>query len=120
MVVDALRQFTTLTNTIPAMETRIAESCCLLQRAQNLLDKATPGARELTVTREYLETILLAKMKQKRELWDGTGRMEKPARKARMKWLLMQRRIEAEKKWAEVNENNRRDGHKPEPLSAFM
>ncbi|KAG8221294.1 hypothetical protein J3R82DRAFT_1460 [Butyriboletus roseoflavus] len=119
MVVDTLRQFTTLVNTIPAMKTRIAESRCILQRTESLLEKATPDARELTVTREYLETFLLAKMKKKRELWDGTGKMEKKARKFRMEWLRAERKAENVKRWKEANELNRQHGLKPEPFSAF-
>jgi hypothetical protein len=119
MVVDALRQFTTLVNTIPSIETRIAESRCLLQRTENLLEKATSDAGELTVTREYLETFLLAKMKQKPELWDGTGRMQKEARKLRMEWLRAGRKAENEKRWKEANELNKKHGLKPEPFSAF-
>lgn len=119
MVVDSLRQFTTLVNTIPSMKTRIAESRCLLQRTQTLLEKATPDTRELTVTREYLETFLMAKMKKKRELWDGTGKMKKEARKPRMEWLRAERKAENEKRWKEANELNKRHGFKPEPFSAF-
>ncbi|KAH0829169.1 hypothetical protein J3R83DRAFT_2680 [Lanmaoa asiatica] len=119
MVVDALRQFTTLVNTIPSMETRIAESRCLLRRTETLVEKATPDARELTVTREYLETFLLAKMKKKRELWDGTGKMKKEARKLRMEWLRAERKAENEKRWKEANELNKKHGLKPEPFSAF-
>lgn len=119
MVVDALRQFTTLVNTIPSMETRIAECQCLLHRTETLLEKATPDAGELTVTREYLETFLLAKMKQKPELWDGTGMMQKEARKLRMEWLRAGRKAENEKRWKEANELNKKHGLKPEPFSAF-
>ena len=119
MVVDALRQFTTLVNTIPTMETRIAESRCLLKRTEILLEKATPDARELTVTREYLETFLLAKMKKKRELWDGTGKMEKQARKLRMEWLRAERKAENKKRWRKANELNKELGLKEEPFSAF-
>ncbi|KAN0075224.1 hypothetical protein V8E55_011247 [Tylopilus felleus] len=119
MVVDALRQFTTLVNTIPSMETRIAESRCLLQRAETMLDKAIPDARELVVTREYLETFLLGKMKQKRELWDGTAKMNKQDRKLRMEWLRAERKAENEKRWREANELYRKYGLKPEPFSAF-
>ena len=120
MVVDALRQFTTLVNTIPSMETRIAESRCLLQRTETMLDKAIPDARELVVTREYLETFLLGKMKQKRELWDGTAKMNKQDRKLRMEWLRAERKAENEKRWKEANELYRKYGLKPEPFSAFV
>lgn len=119
MVVDALRQFTTLVNTTPSMETRIAESRCLFRRIETFLEKATPDARELAVTREYLETFLLAKMKQKRELWDGTGRMKKEDRKLRMEWLRAERKAENEKRWKVANELNKRHGLEPEPFSAF-
>lgn len=119
MVVDALRQFTTLVDTIPAMETRVAESRCLIQRTETLLEKAMPDVRELTVTREYLETFLLGKMKQKRELWDGTARMPKADRKPRMEWLRAQRKAENEKRWKETNELYAKHGHAPEPFSAF-
>lgn len=119
MVVDTLRQFTTLVNTIPSMKTLIAESRCLLQRTETLLEKATPDARELTVTREYVETFLLAKMKKKRELWDGTGKMQKKPRKFRMEWLRAERKAENEKSWKEANELNRQHGLQPEPFSAF-
>lgn len=119
MVVDTLRQFTSLVNTIPSMKTRIAESRCLLRRTETFLEKATPDARELTVTREYLETFLLAKMKKKRELWDGTGKMNKESRKLRMEWLRAERKAENEKRWKEANELNRQHGLEPEPFSAF-
>ena len=119
MVVDALRQFTTLVNAIPSIETCIAESRCLLQRTQTLLEKARPDASELTVTREYLETFLLGKMKQKRELWDGTGKMKKEARKVRMEWLRAERKAENEKRWKEANEFNKKHRLELEPFSAF-
>ncbi|KAF8141226.1 hypothetical protein EV363DRAFT_1464958, partial [Boletus edulis] len=119
MVVDALRQFTTLVNTIPSTETRIAEGRCLLQRTEILLEKAMPDARELVVTREYLETFLLAKMKEKRELWDGTAKMGKKDRKLRMEWLRAERKAKNEQKWKEINELYKKKGLKPEPFSAF-
>ncbi|KAF8550253.1 hypothetical protein OG21DRAFT_1487918 [Imleria badia] len=119
MVVDALRQFTTLVDTIPTMETRIAENRCLLKRTETLLEKAMPDARELVVTREYLETFLLGKMKQKRELWDGTARMQKQDRKLRMGWLRAARKEANEKKWRETNELYKKHGLKPLPFSAF-
>jgi len=119
MVVDALRQFTTLVNTVPPMETCIAECRCLLRRTETFLEKATPDARELAVTREYLETFLLAKMKQKRELWDGTGKMKKEDRKLRTEWLQAERKAESEKRWKEANELNKKHGLQPEPFSAF-
>lgn len=119
MVVDALRQFTTLVDTIPSLETRIAENRCLLKRAETLLERAMPDAREMVVTREYLETFLLGKMKQKRELWDGTARMPKQDRKLRMEWLRAVRKAENEKKWRETNELYRKHGLKPLPFSAF-
>ncbi|KAG6381938.1 hypothetical protein JVT61DRAFT_562 [Boletus reticuloceps] len=119
MVVDALRQFTTLVNTIPSTETRIAEGRCLLKRTEILLEKAMPDARELVVTREYLETFLLGKMKEKRELWDGTAKMGKKDRKLRMEWLRAERKAKNERKWKETNELYKKKGLKPEPFSAF-
>lgn len=119
MVVDALRQFTTLTNTIPGMEARIAEGRCLLRRAETQLDKATTDARELAVTREYLETFLLAKMKKKQELWDGTGKMEKKTRKVRMEWLHAERRAAKEMRWREMNAMHRKHGIQEESFSEF-
>ena len=120
MVKDALRQFTTLADTIPTMEARMAEHRCLLRRTKNLLEKATPDARELTVTREYLETFVLARMKAKRELWDGTGKMDKQNRKIRMEWLRAERKVEGEKKWRTENEEHKKRNLEPVPLSAFL
>jgi hypothetical protein len=106
MVVDALRQFTTLVNTVPTIESRIAESQRLLDRTGTILDKTTPDLRELCVTREYVEVFLMGKMKEKKELWDGTGNMKKGPRKFRMEWLRSERKAESVKRWQEANKMN--------------
>ncbi|KAF9228418.1 hypothetical protein BS17DRAFT_336981 [Gyrodon lividus] len=119
MFIDTLRQFTTLVNTVPTIESRIAESQRLLDRTTATLDKATPDLRELCVTREYVEVFLMGKMKKKKELWDGTGKMKKGPRKFRMEWLRSQRKANSVKRWQEANRTNEAHGLNPEPYEWF-
>ncbi|KAF9243145.1 hypothetical protein BU15DRAFT_72341 [Melanogaster broomeanus] len=119
MVVDCLRQFTTLVNTAPIIESRIAESQRLLNRTAAILDKTTPEVRELCVTREYLEVFVMGNMKKKKELWDGTGKMKKGPRKFRMEWLRSERKAENMKRWQEANKTNAAQGYSPEPYELF-
>ncbi|KIK96693.1 hypothetical protein PAXRUDRAFT_825667 [Paxillus rubicundulus Ve08.2h10] len=119
MVVDALRQFTTLVNRVPTIECRIADSQRLLDRTGTILDKTTPDLRELCVTREYVEVFLMGKMKAKKELWDGTGNMKKGPRKFRMEWLRSERKAESVKRWQEANKTNAAHNVRLEPYELF-
>ncbi|KAI6007715.1 hypothetical protein F5J12DRAFT_830264 [Pisolithus orientalis] len=111
MVVDALRAFTTLQS--------VQETKELLDRTANLIENMMPEIRETSLVREKLEGRLLAKMKKKPELWDGTASMEKKDRKLRMEWLRSERKAESIRKWEEENKEFARNGHSPEPYENY-
>ncbi|KAI6148399.1 hypothetical protein BKA82DRAFT_4136591 [Pisolithus tinctorius] len=119
MVVDALRAFTTLVNDAPGMKQSVRETKELLDRTANLIENMMPEIRETSLVREKLEGRLLAKMKKKPELWDGTASMEKKDRKLRMEWLRSERKAESVRKWEEENKEFARNGHSPEPYENY-
>ncbi|KAI6009847.1 hypothetical protein EDC04DRAFT_844690 [Pisolithus marmoratus] len=119
MVVDALRAFTGLVNDAPGMKQCMRETKELLDCAASLIEKMMPEVREISLVREKLEALLLAKMKKKPELWDGTARMEKKDRKLRVEWLRSERKAESVKKWEEENKEFARNGHSPEPYENY-
>lgn len=120
VIVDTLRQFTTLVNTVPVIEARIAETQHLLDRAAAILKETTPDVRELCATREHLELFLMAKMKRKKELWDGTAMMKKDGRKFRMEWLKHERKEKGMEEWKETNKDLEERGYSPEPYEKFV
>ncbi|KAI6116028.1 hypothetical protein F5141DRAFT_1100554 [Pisolithus sp. B1] len=119
MVVDALRAFTTLVNDAPGMKQSVRETKELLDHTAGLIEEMMPEIRETSLVREKLEALLLAKMKKKPELWDGTARMEKRDRKLRVEWLRSERKAESIRKWEEENKEFARSGHSPEPYENY-
>ncbi|KAH7883206.1 hypothetical protein F5I97DRAFT_1930779 [Phlebopus sp. FC_14] len=119
MVVDVLRQFTTLVNTIPVLESRIVDVQRLLDRTTSIVQEMAPDLRESCMAREHLELFLLGKMKKKRELWDGTAKMSKQARKLRVAWLRAERKAENVRRWQEENESYAKRGLSPEPYEYY-
>lgn len=119
MVVDALRAFTTLVNDAPGMKQGVRETKELLDHTAGLIEKMMPEMRETSLVREKLEALLLAKMKKKPELWDGTAHMEKKDRKLRVEWLRSERKAETIKRWEEENKEFARNGHSPEPYENY-
>ncbi|KAL4079281.1 hypothetical protein J3A83DRAFT_4208517 [Scleroderma citrinum] len=119
MVVDALREFTGLVNDVPVMWERIRETQQILDRTASLIDQMTPDLCETCVVREKLEVFLLAKMKKKPELWDGTAHLNKKDRKFRVEWLRSERKAETIKKWQEDNEGFKHTGQSPEPYENY-
>ncbi|KAI6111972.1 hypothetical protein EDD16DRAFT_1710061 [Pisolithus croceorrhizus] len=119
MVVDALRAFTTLVNDAPGMKQSVRETKELLDHTAGLIEEMMPEIRETSLVREKLGALLLAKMKKKPELWDGTARMEKRDRKLRVEWLRSERKAESIKKWEEENKEFARSGHSPEPYENY-
>ncbi|KAI6168678.1 hypothetical protein EDD17DRAFT_1529150, partial [Pisolithus thermaeus] len=119
MVVDALRAFTTLVNDAPGMKQSVRETKELLDHTAGLIEQMMPEIRETSLVREKLEALLLAKMKKKPELWDGTARMEKKDRKLRVEWLRSERKAESIRKWEEENKEFARSGHSPEPYENY-
>lgn len=91
----------------------------MLDRAANVIEQMMPDVREVCLVRENLEMFLLAKMKKKPELWDGTARLKKKDRKHRMEWLRSERKAETIRKWQEDNEGFARRGHSPEPYQNY-
>ncbi|KAI5986861.1 hypothetical protein EDD15DRAFT_2296928 [Pisolithus albus] len=119
MVVDALRAFTTLVNDAPGMKQGVRETKELLDHTASLIEKMMPEMRETSLVREKLEALLLAKMKKKPELWDGTAHMEKRDRKLRVEWLRSERKADTVKRWEEENKEFARNGHSPEPYENY-
>lgn len=119
MVVDALRAFTTLVNDAPGMKQGVRETKELLDHTAGLIEKMMPEMRETSLVREKLEALLLAKMKKKPELWDGTAHMEKKDRKLRVEWLRSERKAETIKRWEEENKEFARNGYSPEPYENY-
>ncbi|OAX42782.1 hypothetical protein K503DRAFT_282943 [Rhizopogon vinicolor AM-OR11-026] len=104
---DALCTLTKLVDSVPVLDTRILESQRLLDRAATLMTEVVPGLREACMMREKLETDYFENMKVKKELYDGTARLEREPRRFRIRWLKTERKKTRVAKWEKKNLFNR-------------
>ncbi|KAG1746492.1 hypothetical protein EDB19DRAFT_361679 [Suillus lakei] len=107
---DSLRTLTKLVDTMPVLEARVLEGERLLDRAAAIMTEVLPDLRETCMMRERLEFSYFEKMKVKKELWDGTARLEREPRRYRIRWLKVERKKVRVAKWEQVNKSNRDDG----------
>lgn len=104
---DSLRTFTGLVNSMPVLDAQVLEAEQLLDRAATIITGALPDLRETCLMREQLEFCYFEKMKIKKELWDGTARLEREPRRYRIRWLKVERKKARVAKWEQANRSNR-------------
>ncbi|KAG1739139.1 uncharacterized protein EDB91DRAFT_1136170 [Suillus paluster] len=107
---DSLCTFTKLVDSVPALDARVLETQRLLDRAATIMAAVMPDLRETCMMREKLEISYFQKMKVKKELYDGTARLEREPRRFRIRWLKVERKKARLAKWEQVNESNRELG----------
>lgn len=66
-----------------------------------------PELRETCMMREKLVLSYFEKMKVKKELYDGTARLDRDPRRFRIRWLKVERKKARVAKWEEANRSNR-------------
>lgn len=104
---DALCTLTMLVDSMPLLNAQILESQRLLDRTSTLMTEVVPELREMCFMREKLEMDYLQKMKVKKELYDGTARLEREPRRFRIRWLKTERKKTRVAKWEKANLFNR-------------
>ncbi|KIK44061.1 hypothetical protein CY34DRAFT_803078 [Suillus luteus UH-Slu-Lm8-n1] len=104
---DSLRTFTGLVNSMPVLDAQALEAERLLDRAATIITGALPDLRETCLMREQLEFCYFEKMKIKKELWDGTARLEREPRRYRIRWLKVERKKARVARWEQANRSNR-------------
>jgi len=96
-----------LVDSMPLLNAQILESQRLLDRTSTLMTEVVPELREMCFMREKLEMDYLQKMKVKKELYDGTARLEREPRRFRIRWLKTERKKTRVAKWEKANLFNR-------------
>lgn len=104
---DSLRLLTGLVDNMPVIQARVLEAERLLDRAATIMTGVLPDLRETCAMRERLEFSYFEKMKVKKELWDGTARLEREPRRYRIRWLKVERKKARVAKWEQANQSNR-------------
>lgn len=100
---DALCTLTKLVDNMPVLDAQILESQHLLDRAASIMREVVPELREMCLMREKLEDDYFEKMKVKKELYDGTARLEREPRRFRIRWLKAERKKTRVAKWEKQN-----------------
>ncbi|EGO26249.1 hypothetical protein SERLADRAFT_436073 [Serpula lacrymans var. lacrymans S7.9] len=108
-----LREFTTLVDDKPGIKKRMLETSMLIERASKVVDAVQAAVEETCWTRIVLEEDLMAKMKEKDEIWDGTAQMEAGARRKRIACLKRKRKLARQEKWDKQAKENAELGMDP-------